>query len=66
MNTSEIDRVNLSVELSKLCLLRQWCRLTEKILLLFKSKATINSIQNLKSLMEKVQYPQNLLHKKVV
>lgn len=49
----------------KFCLLRQWCRLTEKINLIYKAKPTINAVQTLKSLIDKTQYPENNLWKKV-
>jgi hypothetical protein len=45
--------------------MRQWCRLTEKISLLSKSKPTINGVQTLKTLLDRAVYPSNIMSKKI-
>jgi hypothetical protein len=45
--------------------MRQWCRLTEKISLLSKSKPTINGVQTLKTLLDRANYPLNIMSKKI-
>ena len=65
INLAASLKVDVTEEMKKLNLLRQWCKLSEKILSC-KKKPTINAVQNLKIIMEKVRYPENQVSKNII
>ena len=45
--------------------MRQWCKLSEKVLTC-KRKPSINAIQNLKIIVDKIRYPNNEIKKNII
>lgn len=65
LSNADFLELNLFQEKTKLCILKQWCKFSEKILS-FKRKPSINAVQNLKILAEKIRYPSNAVKKRII
>ena len=63
-NASQIN-LDLTEETNKLCIIRQWCKLSEKVLSC-KRKPSINAVQNLKTLIDKIKYPHNEVRRNIL